>query len=139
VVLLSGEAGIGKSRLVQVLKAQVAGTPHCRWECRCSPYHQHSALYPMIELWQRVLRWQRDEAPSARLQKLEATLAPYRLADADAVPLVAALLSLPLADRYPPLTLTPQRQRQRTLEVLLALLRAMTTQQPVLFIVADLH
>jgi hypothetical protein len=62
-VVLRGEAGIGKSRLVQVVKEHAASQPHFRWECRCSPYYQHSALYPVIELMQRVLLFRRDDSP----------------------------------------------------------------------------
>jgi class 3 adenylate cyclase len=140
VVLLSGEAGIGKSRLVQVVKERVAGEPHPRWECRCSPYHQNSALYPVIDLMQRMLQLQREDSPEARLDKLESALAPYDVSLAEVVPLFASLLSIPLPDdRYPPLALTPQRQKQKTQEAVLAVLLALATRQPVLFIVEDLH
>jgi len=139
VVMLSGEAGIGKSRLVQVVKDRVAGEPHERWECRGSPYHQNSALYPIIDLWQRVLEFQRDEAPEAKFAKLERALASYHLPHPEVLPLLGVLLSLPLPERYPALALTPQRQRQRTLEAMLAVLLAMATQRPLLLIVEDLH
>src|SRR5262249_16427434 len=75
--VVSGEPGIGKSGLVQVVKECVEGEPHVRWECRCSPYAQHSALYPVIDLMQRALHLQRDDAPEAKLGKLEGTLAQY--------------------------------------------------------------
>jgi class 3 adenylate cyclase len=139
VVLLSGEAGIGKSRLVQVVKALVAGEPHFRWECRCSPYYQNSALYPVIDLFQRVLQFQEGDSPPEKLGKLEQALASYDLSLPDVVPLFAALLSLPLGDRYAPLNLAPERQRQKTLEAVLALLLALAARRPVLLIVEDLH
>jgi class 3 adenylate cyclase/predicted ATPase len=140
VVILSGEAGIGKSRLVQELKDYVAPVPHTRLECRASPYYQNTALYPVIDLLQRALRWQPDDTPHEKLRKLETTLSQYSLALAEAVPLLAALVSLALPDdRYPPLTLTPQRQRQKTMETLRAILLAAAARQPVLFIVEDLH
>ena len=120
VVLLSGEAGIGKSRLVQVLKAHVESEPHTRLECRCSPYYQNSALYPVIDLFQRALQLHRDDTPQQKLSKLEGALEQYGFPLPDIVPLFASLLSLPLADRYPALTLTPQQQRQKTLEAVLA-------------------
>jgi predicted ATPase len=78
-VVLSGEAGIGKSRLVQVLKEHVAGEAHTRWECRCSPYYQHTALYPIIDLLQRALRWQPEDTAEERLTTLEYMLRQYRL------------------------------------------------------------
>jgi predicted ATPase len=93
----------------------------------------------VINLGRRLLQWQRDEPADVTLGKLEATLAPYDVSLPVVVPLLASLLSLPLADRYAPLQLTPQRQKQKTLETLLALLLARAVQQPVLFIVEDLH
>ena len=138
VVLLSGEAGIGKSRLVQVLKDHLAGEPHRLLECRCSPFHTNSPLYPVIDLWQRVLRFETAEAPADKLGKLEQMLAQYHLPLAETVPLFAALLSLP-DDRYPALALTPQRQKEKMLEALLALLVAWASQEPLLVIVEDRH
>ena len=140
VVLLHGEAGIGKSRLVQVLKDHTASEAHTRLECRCSPYYQNSALYPLIDLLHRAWRWQESETPAERLEKLEHVLGQYRLALEETVPLLAALLSLPLPDgRYPLLTLTPQRQKPKTLEAILRLVLELAERQPVLFIVEDLH
>jgi predicted ATPase/class 3 adenylate cyclase len=139
VVLLSGEAGIGKSRLVQVMKAHLAGEPLTRLEWRGSPYHQLSPLYPVITHLHRLLRWRQDEAPDEKLRKLEVVLDELGVSLPEAVPLLAALLSLPVPERYPPLTLTPQRQRQKTLEALLLWLLAEAKRQAVLFIVEDLH
>jgi class 3 adenylate cyclase/predicted ATPase len=140
IILLQGEAGIGKSRLVYVLQEQVAAEPHTRWECRCSSYYRNTALYPLVDLVQRILGWQPGETPQEKLHKLEATLAQYRFSLAETVPLVAPLVALPLPeDRYPPLRLTPQRQRQKTLDTLLAIVRAEAGRHPVLFIVENLH
>ena len=139
VVLLSGEAGIGKSRLIQVLKEYVTAEPHARIEWRGSSYHQQSALYPVIDHLHRLLRWHHDAPPAETLRTLEAALAASGLALSEAVPLLAALLSLPLPASYPPLTLTPQRQRQRMLDTLLAWLFAEAQRQPILLVVEDLH
>jgi predicted ATPase len=118
----------------------VAPTPHARLECRGSPYYQNTALYPITDLVQRTLRWQPDDTPHEKLRKLETILSQYNLALAEAVPLLASLVSLALPDdRYPALALTPQRQRQKTLETLLAILLAEATRHLVLFIVEDLH
>jgi class 3 adenylate cyclase/DNA-binding winged helix-turn-helix (wHTH) protein/predicted ATPase len=139
VVVLSGEAGIGKSRLVRAVPDGLEGEPYTRLECRCSPYAQQSALYPVINLGRRLLQWQRDEPPDVTLGKLEAALASYDMSLPEVVPLLASLLSLPLSDSYTPPQLTPQRQKQKTFETFLALLRAHAAQQPVLFIVEDLQ
>jgi len=140
VVILSGEAGIGKARLVQVLKEQVAGEAHTRWECRCSPYYQHTALYPIIDLLQRALRWQPEDTAEEKLAKLEQMLCQYRLPLEETIPLFATLLSVPLPDdRYPPLSLSPQRHKQKTLETLLAILLQQAAERPTLLIVEDLH
>jgi class 3 adenylate cyclase/predicted ATPase len=140
VVLLSGDAGIGKSRLVQMLKDHVADEPHMRWECRSSAYSQNTALYPVTDLIQRALHWQQEDTPAVRLQKLEQALHPYRLPLEESVPLCATWLALPVPeDRYPPLLLSPQRYRQKTLEILLTMVLEQAERHPVLFILEDLH
>jgi class 3 adenylate cyclase/tetratricopeptide (TPR) repeat protein len=139
IVVLSGEAGIGKSRLVQVVKDEIIDAATLRIEYRCSPYHQHSALYPVITHLERALALHRDDSSEDRLRKLEEALQPSRLPLTEVIPLLAALLSIPLPAAYPPLTLAPQRQKQKTLEALLTWLLVLTEQQPVLFVVEDLH
>ena len=139
VMLLSGEAGIGKSRLVRVLTEAVveAGTP--RLTLRCSPYHTNSALYPVIEYLQRLLQWHRDTPPGARLATLERVVQKAHLPLTEVVPLLATLLSLPVPERYPSLLLSPQRQKQQTQEALVAWLLAEAVQQPALVVWEDLH
>jgi predicted ATPase len=139
VVLLRGEAGIGKSRLVEALRERARREGATRIAFRCSPYYQNSALYPVIDHLQRFLQWQRDDAPETKLDTLERVLRTYRLPLADVVPLFAALLSVPLPERYPALNLTPQRQRQKTQEALVAWLLEEAERQPVLAVWEDLH
>jgi hypothetical protein len=113
--------------------------PHVRVEWRCPPYTQQSPLQPVIAHLHRLLRWHPDGTPEEKPRSLEETLTAYGFALPEVVPLFAVMLSLPLPERYPPLTLAPQRQRQQTLEALLTWLLAEATRQPVLFIVEDLH
>jgi class 3 adenylate cyclase/predicted ATPase len=140
VVLLTGDAGIGKSRLVQVLKEHVINEPHTRWECRSSEYYQNTALFPLVDLFQRLLRFQVEDTPDQKVGKLEHMLSKYRLPLEESVQLFAPLLSLPISEnRYPLLNLSPQRQRQKTLETIIAILLELAERQPVLFILEDLH
>jgi predicted ATPase len=140
VVLLTGEAGIGKSRLVQRLKDHVTNEPHVRWECRSSEYYQNTALFPLTDFFQRLLRFQAEESPDEKLEKLEQALSQYRLPLDESVPLFAPLLSLSLPEsRYAPLHVSPQRQRQKTLEAIVTIILEHAERQPVLFIIEDLH
>ena len=135
VIFISGEAGIGKSALVEGLRAQVRVEGLPRMAFRCSPYHTHSALYPVITHLEHLLQFASDDPPTTRLSKLEEGLRPYRLPLAEVVPLLAGLLSVPLPEeRYAPLTLTPQHQRQQTLEALVAWLEVEAERQPVLVV-----
>jgi len=141
VVLLSGEAGIGKSRLVLEAKKQVAGDPQA-WmtELRCSPYHTSSAFFPIIDVLERVvLLYERTDAPEVKLRKLEGFLVPYGLPLPEAVPLFAGLLSIPLGEAYAPLNAPPERQKQKALAWMAQMLLAPAAEQPLLVIVEDLH
>ena len=140
VVLLTGDAGIGKSRLVQMLKEHVANESHVRWECRSAEYAQNTTLFPLTDLFQRLLQFRAAETHNEKLEKLERALSQYRLPVEESVPLVAPFLALPVPEnRYPPLHLSSQRQRQKTLETLITILLELAEHQPVLFILEDLH
>ena len=142
VVLLSGEPGIGKSRLVQVLKDRVATDGSARLEARCSPYHQNSAFYPLIDFLQRTLQFQRDDSSEQKFCKLEAALevgATGRSPLSEAASLFASLLSLPLPDRYPPLNFTPQKLKEKTLQATVSWLLAEAEQRATLSVWEDLQ
>src|SRR5262249_18005876 len=125
---------------VQMLKEHVANESHVRWECRSAEYAQNTALFPIMDLFQRLLRLHAEDTPDAKSGKLEQALSQYRLPLEESVLLFAPLLSLPISeDRYPPLNVSPQRQRQKMLESLVAIMLELAERQPVLFILEDLH
>jgi class 3 adenylate cyclase/tetratricopeptide (TPR) repeat protein len=138
VVLLSGEAGIGKSRLTAAILERLAAEPHTRLRYFCSPQHTDSALYPIIGQLERAAGLARDDTPQTRLDKLDALLAQASTSAQDAA-LFAEMLSLLNDGRYPTLELAPQERRQRTMEALTARLEALTRQRPVLEIFEDAH
>jgi hypothetical protein len=123
VVLLAGEAGIGKSRIVQTLQERLAEEPHLRLRCQCVPYYTNSAFYPIIAHLERTMACERDAPPAVRLQALEGLLAQAGGPLEEVVPLFAALLSIPSADRYPPLALSPQRRKDKTIEAIIQQVR----------------
>jgi serine/threonine protein kinase/tetratricopeptide (TPR) repeat protein len=145
IVLLIGEPGLGKSRLVHTLKQHVLGqtvegevdAPVVEW--RCSPHYQNTGLYPAIAFYERALAFGRDETPRARFDRLLQRLESYHLARPETVPLWASLLSLPTPDRFPPLTLSPARQKEETFRVMLDWLHTWASRRPILFVVEDLH
>ncbi|MPR12770.1 AAA family ATPase, partial [Microvirga tunisiensis] len=138
VVLVSGEPGIGKSRLIAALQERIEGEPQTRLRYFCSPYHQDSALHPILEQLERAAGFSRDDTPVIRLEKLDTLLSQTSPLDHD-VALVAELLSLPVIDRYPPHAFTPQRKKEKTFEVLLRQLEALVQGHPVLMIFEDVH
>ena len=138
VVLISGEAGIGKSRLTAALLERLGGEPHTRLRYFCSPQHTDSALYPIIGQMERAAGLAHDDAPQAKLDKLDAVLAQTATSPEDAA-LLAEMLSLPNDGRYPALELTPQQRRQRTLDALASQLEALDAPSPVLMIFEDAH
>ncbi|MBI3757847.1 MAG: AAA family ATPase, partial [Deltaproteobacteria bacterium] len=140
VVLISGEAGIGKSALVEKIRADVQREGATRIIFRCSPYHQSSTLYPVIAHLQRLLDWQRNESAIDKLDKLERLLGTYQFPQKETTPLFATLLSLPPVDgRYAPLPLNPQQQKQQVLDALAAWLMEETERKPVLLTWEDLQ
>ena len=139
VVFVSGEPGIGKSALVDTLRREARAEGLTRITLRCSPYHTNSALYPMVEHWKRLALWQPEDDGAARLAKLEAALAPYRLAREEAVPLFASLLSLPLGNAYPRLDLTPEQLKEQTADAIVALTLEEAERQPLLAVWEDVH
>jgi predicted ATPase len=138
VVLFSGEAGIGKSRLTAALLESVAAEPHTRLRYFCSPQHTDSALYPIIGQMERAARLAHDDSSQARLDKLDALLVQTSTSAQDAA-LFAEMLSLASDGRYPAIELTPQQRRERTLEALTAQMNALTRASPVLMIFEDVH
>jgi len=138
-VLLSGEAGIGKSRLLQVLREWIAAQPHTAVAYYCSPYHQNNALFPVIEQLEQAALLGREDAPVEKLDKLEALLAQSFADVTEVTPLFAALLSIPTATRYPPLDLSPQRLKQRIMAALIDRHSRLARREPLLLLVEDLH
>jgi predicted ATPase/class 3 adenylate cyclase len=138
VVLVSGEPGIGKSRIAAALLERVGTEPHLRLRYFCSPYHLDSALYPFIDQLGRAAGFTRDDPPAARLEKIEALLALAAPPDED-VAFLADLLSLPASERHPLPNLSPQRKKERTLEALVRQLEGLACQQPVVMVVEDAH
>src|SRR4029077_11504863 len=139
VVLISGEPGIGKSRIAQAVVERLSGEPYTRLRYFCSPHHQDSALYPAIAQLERAAGFRREDTDEQRLAKLEAVLAQGTDDLSEAVPLLADLLSIPTGDRYPPLNLTPQKRKEKTLNTQLAQLEGLAARQPVLMAWEDVH
>ena len=145
VVLLVGEPGLGKSRLVHTMKQHVLGqmvegevdSPVIEW--RCSPHFQNTGLYPAIDFYERALEFSREEPPEDRFDRLLHRLQQYNLARPETVPLWASLLSLPAPRAFPPLALSPVRKREETFQTLLDWLHTRASRKPILFVVEDLH
>jgi class 3 adenylate cyclase len=139
VVLLSGEPGIGKSRIAQTIVARVSNEPHTRLRYFCSPHHQDSALYPGITQVERAAGFRRDDTDRQRLDKLEALLGQTNTDLSEVVPLFADWLSIPTGDRYPALDLTPEKRKEKTIHLALAPVEGLAARQPVVMVYEDVH
>ena len=139
VVLLSGEPGIGKSRLAVDLLERLTTEPNARFRFFCSPHHQESALYPIITQLNQAAGLQREDTIAVRLDKLEALLSQGRSDLGEALPLIAELLTISTDGRCKPLDLTPQQRKQRTLATLVAQVEGLAADQPVLMLFEDAH
>ena len=139
VVLLSGDAEVGKSRMVQELRQHITDDPHGRLEFRCQTYYQNSAFYPVIDYVQRLLRLHRDDDEAERLAKLEAAMSDYGLPLDDAVPLLAPFMSIPLDDRYAALEIPPAERKERTLDMIIVWLAAAADREPLLSVWEDVQ
>ena len=138
-VLLSGEPGIGKSRMIRALRERLGDAPSISLSHYCSPYHTNSALHPVIGLLERAAQRDRGDPPEEQLARLEAVVARASDRLDEVVPLLAALLGVPSGERYPALTLTPEVQKRRTLQALVDQLAGLAAQQPVLAVYEDVH
>ena len=146
VVLLVGEAGLGKSRLVFALKEHVQGPigddtdeDALVIEWRCAPHYQNTGFYPAIDFYERALGFGREEPAQSKFDRMLRRLEKYDLARPETVPLWASLLSLPTPDRFPPLSLPPARQREETFRAMREWLHVRASGKPTLFVVEDLH
>jgi len=139
VVQLVGEPGIGKSRLAQTVQERLSGETHARLRLFCSPHHQESALHPFINQLERAAGFRRGDTDEQRLTKLETVLTRASNDLGDAVPVLAALLSVSTGGRYPPLTLTPRKRKEATLRVLAACVEGLATSRPLLLVIEDVH
>ena len=139
VVLLSGEPGIGKSRITQALLERIASEPHFRLRYQCSPYHTNSAFYPVIEQLHRAAGIASHDSPEEKLVKLEALLASSGSTYPNSVALLGALLGVPTAAKYSPLAFTPQKQKDETIRALEHQLLGLARQRPVFFQIEDAH
>ena len=138
VALLAGEAGIGKSRIVEALRERIHDAPHVMLRYQCSPHYVNTALYPVIQQTENASNIGREDTPAVKLAKLAAWL-PAGLDSGDSVALLGALLSIPNDARFPAPAMSPQLQKDRTFGLLLDLMRRLATERPVLVVVEDLH
>lgn len=139
VVLVAGDAGVGKSRLARSFVHSIAGTPHALVEFRCAPHAQNSPLYPVLYLMPTALGWARGDDNDAKLAKLAAFCSASGLSAHEGLPLLIAVLGLPPSPAHPLPPMGPERQKQRTLETLSGVIGVLAAQAPLLMVVEDLH
>jgi TOMM system kinase/cyclase fusion protein len=138
-VVVSGDAGVGKSRLVYQLRGPLTSVPHTWLECRGTPYTEGTPFYPVIELLQQSLAFTPDDTAARKVEKLERSLMPMKFALDEAVPLIAEFLSLPGPEGYRSPQLSPDLQRRKTIELLAAWILALAESQPLVLLAEDLH
>jgi class 3 adenylate cyclase/predicted ATPase len=139
IVLMSGEPGIGKSRIVQTILERLSSEPHTRLRYFCSPHHQDNALYPYITHLERAAGFIRGDTSEQRLDKLEALLAQGTNDVSDVAPLFAELLSIPTGARYPPLNLNSKKRKQKMLRAKIAQIEGLSARRPVLMVSEDVQ
>jgi class 3 adenylate cyclase len=139
VVLISGEPGIGKSRITEAIQERLGAAPHTRLRFFCSPHHQDSALYPAIAQLERAAGLRREDTGEQRLDKLEAVLLQANNDVSEIAPLLANLLSIPTDSRYAAIDVTPQKRKEKTLAALVAQVEGLSARQPVLMVFEDVH
>jgi hypothetical protein len=139
VVLISGEPGIGKSRIAEAIQDRLRTEPHSRLRFFCSPHHKDSALYPAIAQLERAAGFRRDDTGGQRLEKLEAVLLQATNDISEIAPLLADLLSIATGSRYPAIDLTPQKRKEKTLAAMVAQVEGLSSREPVLMVFEDVH
>ena len=139
VALIIGEAGIGKSRLVQRFHEQMAGTPHTWVEAAAGAFFQNTPFHAVTEMLHEFLAWRSDESAEEQLRRLEPSLGLAGLKPAEALPLIAPLLNLPIPAKYSPLALSPEQQRRRLLATLIDWVLGAARAQPIVIAIEDLH
>ena len=139
VLLIIGEAGMGKSRLLQAFNERIEDEPHTWMICRGSSYYQNTPFYPVIDLLQRQLEFDSKDSSDMKINKIEDAMSQYGFPLPEAVPFLAYLLSIPTPDHYPPISMTAKKQKQHILEILLTWLLKISEQQPLIFVMENLH